>query len=253
MLKIENLFYCPVKSISFVESITLNVIKDRGIENDRIFAFTQNLDLLQIKNLELNPNLRKLNNFITLKNSPELNQYNFIFKKNLLTLNKNVEEIIKINPFNKKERILLSNHISKLLKKEKKINFIIDQKNPFFDTMPYNSISLININSIKDFEKKINTEIELDRFRSNIHINGLKSWEERAWIGKIIEINNVKFSVTKEIPRCSATNLKPKTDNVTINLPNKLKKIYDHTNMGIYLNPLSGGHIHVNNEIKIYD
>ena len=34
------------------------------------------------------------------------------------------------------------------------------------------------------------------------------------WLGKIIEINNVKFLVTKEIPRCSATNLQPNTDNV---------------------------------------
>ena len=67
MLKIENLFYCPVKSISFTESITLNIIKDRVIENDRIFVFTQNLDTLQIKNLEQKPHLRKLNNFIRLK------------------------------------------------------------------------------------------------------------------------------------------------------------------------------------------
>ena len=132
MLKIENLFYCPVKSISFTESITLNIIKDRGIENDRIFAFTQNLDTLQIKNLEQKPHLRKLNNFITLKNSPELNQYNFLLNKDQLILKKSSEEIIKINPYAKDEMVLLLNQISKFIKKEKKINFVIDQKNPFF-------------------------------------------------------------------------------------------------------------------------
>jgi len=154
LLKIENLFYCPVKSISFTESITLNIIKDRGIENDRIFAFTQNLDTLQIKNLEQKPHLRKLNNFITLKNSPELNQYNFLLNKDQLILKKSSEEIIKINPYAKDEMVLLLNQISKFIKKEKKINFVIDQKNPFFDTMPSNSISLINKNSINDFERK---------------------------------------------------------------------------------------------------
>ena len=253
MLKIENLFYSPVKSISLTESITLNIIKDRGIENDRIFAFTQNLDTLQIKNLEQKPHLRKLNNFITLKNSPELNQYNFLLNKDQLILKKSSEEIIKINPYAKDERVLLLNQISKLIKKEKKIDFVIDQKNPFFDTMPSNSISLINKNSINDFEKKINTEIEIERFRANIYINGLKAWEERTWIGKIIEINNIKFSVTKEISRCSATNLQPNTDNVTINLPNQLKKTYDHIYMGLYLTPLSNGDINIDNELRIYD
>ena len=77
MIKIENLFYSPVKSISFEESESLNVLTDRGIENDRIFAFVQNLDSNSIKHLIEDPKSRKLNNFLTLKNSPELNQYNF--------------------------------------------------------------------------------------------------------------------------------------------------------------------------------
>ena len=46
---------------------------------------------------------------------------------------------------------------------------------PFFDTMPYNSISLININSIKDLEKKINRKIEFERFRANVYIKKYQS------------------------------------------------------------------------------
>ena len=82
MIKIENLFYSPVKSISFEESESLNVLTDRGIESDRIFAFVQNLDSNSIKNFIEDPKSRKLNNFLTLKNSPELNQYNFKYAEN---------------------------------------------------------------------------------------------------------------------------------------------------------------------------
>ena len=44
MIKIESLFYSPVKSISFIESPALNILKDKGVDRDRIFAFVQNMD-----------------------------------------------------------------------------------------------------------------------------------------------------------------------------------------------------------------
>tara|TARA_B110000196_G_C21114944_1_gene649940 strand:- start:1024 stop:1785 length:762 start_codon:yes stop_codon:yes gene_type:complete len=251
LLKIDNLFYCPVKSISFTESEFFKVIKSKGIKNDRIFAFVQNLDSSSIKNILKNPLIRKLNNFITLKNTPELNQYNFIFHERKLILKKQSQVIIIADPFSESETKLLSQKINQLINKEKKINFVSDKINPFFDTMPNNSISLINKNSIKDFEKKISTKIEFERFRANIYIKGLDPWEERSWLGKTIIINNIKFLITEEIPRCSATNLRPNTSNSTINLPNQLKKTYDHINMGVFLIPQDNGMISVENEIKI--
>ncbi|MBT5214836.1 MAG: sulfurase, partial [Pelagibacteraceae bacterium] len=53
------------------------------------------------------------------------------------------------------------------------------------------------------------------------------------------------------IPRCSATNLKPKTDINTINLPLEIKKIYNHSDMGIYLKPIENGMIEKNDKIYI--
>ena len=59
MIKIENLFYSPVKSISFEESESLNVLTDRGIESDRIFAFVQNINSSEVINLLNEPKSRK--------------------------------------------------------------------------------------------------------------------------------------------------------------------------------------------------
>ena len=39
-------------------------------------------------------------------------------------------------------------------------------------------------------EKKINKNVEYQRFRGNFYIDGIDPWEERNWIGKIIKINN---------------------------------------------------------------
>ena len=253
MIKIKNLFYSPVKSISFTESNSLNILKDRGVEDDRIFAFVQNMDVSKIKNLIEDPSSRKLNNFITLKNTPELNKYNFIYTKDKLILKKQNEIIISINPFFENEKKLLCKKINQIIIKDKTLELLMDENNPFFDTMPENSVSLINKKSINDFSKKISTDIEFERFRANIYIDGLAAWEERNWIGKTIKINNVDFVVSDEISRCSATNLRPSTDIVTINLPNELKKTYDHINMGLYLVPQQNGVISKEDKIIIHD
>ena len=124
---------------------------------------------------------------------------------------------------------------------------------PFYDTTSsssiLNTVSLINLNSIKDFSKKINKDIEFKRFRGNIYIKDLKALEERNWINKVISINNTEFKVLKNIPRCSATNLKINSKEADINLPNMLKKFYGHIDMGIYLIPLNNGQIQVGDEI----
>ena len=253
MIKIKNLFYSPVKSISFTESDSLNILKDIGVEDDRIFAFVHNMDISKIKNLIEDPKSRKLNNFITLKNTPELNKYNFIYTKDKLILKKQNEIIISINPFFENEKKLLCKKINQIIIKDKTLELLMDENNPFFDTMPENSVSLINKKSIDDFSKRVSADIEFERFRANIYIDGLDAWAERTWIGKSIKINNVDFVVLDEISRCSATNLKPSTDIVTFNLPNQLKKNYDHINMGLYLVPLQNGVISKGDKLIIHD
>ena len=82
-------------------------------------------------------------------------------------------------------------------------------------------------------------------------IEGLDAGEERNWIGKVIKINNVSFKVEKNIPRCVAINLKPKTDDNSLNLLQSLKKTYNHFDMGIYLTSLEDGKIEIGNKIEI--
>ena len=53
------------------------------------------------------------------------------------------------------------------------------------------------------------------------------------------------------IPRCSATNLKPKTDTNIINLPLEIRKIYKHSDMGVYLKLLDNGAIQINDKAII--
>ena len=252
---IKSIHYCPVKSLSFQSIKSCNIKKNLGILNDRIFAFSRAVDFEKARLIEKKPNERKLNYFLTLKNSPVLNKYNFIFNNNKLTLINNDKELISISTNDPEQTSLLCDKLIELESSLIKPTFLLNNGDfPFFDTSHsnkvLNSLSLINLNSIKDFEKKINQKVEFQRFRANFYVDGIDAWEERKWINKIIKINNVCFKVKKNIPRCVAINLQPKTDKITTNLLQLLKKNFDHFDMGIYLNALDDGKIDVGNNVE---
>ena len=255
---ISSINYCPVKSVSFQTIENCKIKKDIGIVSDRIFAFAKDLDQEQAKLFEKSPDNRKgkWNKVLTLKNSPALNKYNFIFKDEKLTLSLKDKEILTIDINQLEQREALSNKISELESSLKQpITLMKNHEFPFFDTSIsnkvnfVNSVSLLNIQSINDFQKKIERNVESSIFRGNICIDGIEPWKEREWIGKIIKINNVSFKVEKNIPRCVAINLKPQTDDNSFNLLQSLKKTYNHFEMGIYLTALDDGEIDIGKEL----
>ena len=254
--EIFSINYCPVKSLSFQSVDSCEIKKDLGISNDRIFAFSRIVDIQKAKLIEKNPNERKLNNFLTLKNSPVLNKYNFIYKDNKLTLTFRNKEVISILPDDKEQRFSLE---KKLIELEssliKPISLLENKEFPFYDTTHsdrvFNSLSLINLKSIDDFEKKIKEKVEYERFRGNFYVKGIEAWEERNWIGKTLKINNTSFKVERNIPRCVAINLKPKTDDNKLNLLQSLKKNYNHFDMGIYLKAITDGKVELGNKIEL--
>ena len=253
---ISKLYFSPVKSLSFQPVNKCRIIKDIGIKYDREIAFTRNADLKFAKELENNSYVRNHKDFLSLKNTISLNKYSFNREENRLTLYLKDEKIIEINLDNKSENILLCKKLAEIEKKICSPTYLLQNREfPFFDTThskeTHNTISLINLNSIKDLSKKLNEEIEYERFRGNIYIENIDAWKEREWIGKTITINDVKFTVDSHIPRCSATNLKPNTDINTINLPLEIKKNYNHSDMGVYLKAKENGLIQKNDKIYV--
>ena len=259
-VSISSINYCPVKSISFQNIGDCKIRKNIGIVGDRVIAFSKGLESNQVQLFEKNLDERrgKWNKILTLKNSPVLNKYNFKLKDNKLTFTQKKNEILTIDISKTSEHKLLTNKILELESSLQKPIFLMKNKDiPFFDTSISNktglthSISLINNQSIEDFKNKTNQEIDAQRFRGNIFVDGIEAWEERSWVGKIIKINNISFKVEKNIPRCVAINLKPNTDDNSLNLLQSLKKNYNHFNMGIYLTALDDGQLNIGDNVYV--
>ena len=131
---ISSINYCPVKSVSFQRINSCEIKKNVGIVGDRIFAFSKGLDSNQAQLFEKNLEERrgKWNKILTLKNTPSLNKYNFIFNNKKLTLTQNDKEIITVNSDERSEYELLSNKILKLENSLQKPLFLMKNINiPF--------------------------------------------------------------------------------------------------------------------------
>ena len=105
--------------------------------------------------------------------------------------------------------------------------------------------------TIKEFEAKINKRINYSRFRGNIIYQGLMSWEEFNWIERRIKIGEVEVQIFRKTKRCAATEVNPQNGKRDINIPNQLHKIYGHSDLGVYGLVLNKGSLKTGDEIKI--
>ena len=83
---VSSIHFCPIKSLSFQKASSLIIKKNIGIEDDRVFAFSRGLNEFDAKRVEKEPTERELINFLTLKNSPVLNKYDFKYENETISI-----------------------------------------------------------------------------------------------------------------------------------------------------------------------
>ena len=89
------------------------------------------------------------------------------------------------------------------------------------------------------------------RFRANIYLKDVEPWEEVNWLNKVILSGSAELIGIREITRCAATNVNPKTAIRDINIPNLLLKNFGHMNCGIYLQVTKGGLLKKHDDLVI--
>lgn len=254
-IQIKKLYYSPVKSFNFVEGHKLKILKGRGVENDRIFAFVRNKTKNEAIKFQNKQYLRNNQSYLSIKNTPLLNNYHIVFKKKELKVYKETRELITIKDFDFLNLQKVTSQIKKAENnlKDKDIFFLYNLKNPFFDMINDNVVSLINLASLRDFEARSGLKIDHERFRANIIVDGLPPMRELELAKKKIKVGSVIFDIFCNTPRCKATNFPYRSKILDINLPQKLNEIYNHIDFGIYLKPITSGQIFLNDTMSIID
>lgn len=105
------------------------------------------------------------------------------------------------------------------------------------------SISIVNLASNAALGETFGTSLDMDRWRGNIHLDGLQPWQEFDWIGQTIRIGTAEFEIRERIERCSATTVDPATGNYDWDTLKHLRDHFGHKDFGVKAYVIKAGEI----------
>ncbi len=119
----------------------------------------------------------------------------------------------------------------------------------FYDH-PQGDVSIINLESVRDLERRLNRQIDPLRFRANLYLDGWPAWSELDRENEIVQLGRARASVLKSIQRCVATHVDPTNGVRDLDMLTALRSEYGHLLCGLYLNIVEPGAIRVGDEIR---
>lgn len=114
-----------------------------------------------------------------------------------------------------------------------------------FTDHPQGQVSVINLASVRDLERRMGVELDPLRFRANLYVDGWPAWIENDWTGGAFQLGGVAATMLKPIVRCAATHVNLKTAERDLEVTKALFDYYGHMHCGIYLNVTSAGRLAV--------
>lgn len=113
-------------------------------------------------------------------------------------------------------------------------------------------VSLINLASVADLEKRIGAPLDPLRFRGNLHVEGLEPWAENDLVGKVLQgPAGLQLEVIKRIERCAATSVDPVTGMRDLAVVKTLMQAYGHVDCGIYCRIVAGGSVAEGQHLRV--
>lgn len=114
-------------------------------------------------------------------------------------------------------------------------------------------VSLINLATVQDIERRLGRPVDPLRFRGNLYVEGLPAWTELDWVGQELACGDVRFEVTERIDRCAATNVDPVTAERDLDIPRTLRRHYGHIDCGLLLRVSGRGELRLGDGVRVDD
>lgn len=111
-------------------------------------------------------------------------------------------------------------------------------------------VSIINLASVRDLASAVGVDIQPERFRANVCVEGWEPWEEFDLIGRVLRIGDVELEVMEPIERCSATSVAPGRTKVDLVVPSLLQGYLGHNFCGVYARVRHPGVAHVGDPVS---
>jgi uncharacterized protein YcbX len=113
------------------------------------------------------------------------------------------------------------------------------------------SLSIMNIASHDAVQDALGTQIELERWRGNIWIDGAGAWAEMGWIDRDIRIGDAVLQLRENIKRCPVTNTNPQTGKRDTDTLECLNTSFGHQFFGVYAVVTRSGDIRLGDKVEL--
>ena len=110
-------------------------------------------------------------------------------------------------------------------------------------------LSILSLSSLRDLESRLGRPLGTHRWRGNLWIDGAAPFAERDWIGSVIRIGGAELRVTDQVGRCDATSADTETGQRDGDMLADLRRLYGHTDFGIFAEVVTGAEIRINDEV----
>ena len=120
-----------------------------------------------------------------------------------------------------------------------------------FSDVAARCVHIVNLASVREFERVVGRAIDPLRFRANLIIDGVPPFAEFQWIDRELAVGDVRLKVFKRTVRCDATNVDPATGQRDTAIPSMLMRHYGHSDFGVYAMVTAAGEIATGDAITL--
>jgi GntR family transcriptional regulator / MocR family aminotransferase len=120
-----------------------------------------------------------------------------------------------------------------------------------FSDKPNKYVSLINLASLRELERRWSVTLEPLRFRANVYIDGAEPFSELTWVGRELSLGSARALVHRRNGRCAATNVHPDTGARDRDVPGRLRAEFAHKDLGVYLSITAPGTLAEGDTIRL--
>ncbi|SEG66712.1 hypothetical protein SAMN04488144_13628 [Methylobacterium sp. 190mf] len=253
---VSGLYHYPVKGLSAQALSNVRLVQGEGFPMDRIYGLARHDSGYDAVNYQPLPKTR----FIVLVKEERLAGLSTFFdtKTHRLEIRVQGQLVLEENLDTEAGRRRLSKFFSHMfdLDAGKEPTIAVGGDNRFTDISVHsklmmNAISLMNLNSVREFGARIDAQIDPMRFRANLYFDGLDAFQEFELLGREIEIGSARLRIFRRTRRCAATDVDPTTAERNMAIPRSLMKNYGHADMGVYAEVLEGGSVEIGSPVTI--
>jgi uncharacterized protein len=110
-------------------------------------------------------------------------------------------------------------------------------------------VSVLNLESVRDLERRLGKEVDPARFRANVLVQGWPAWSEYGReAGTPLRLGGAQLKLLADIDRCAATHVDPKAGIKDIDMVPELFAHNGHICCGIYAEVSDSGSVAIGDQ-----